>query len=578
MCKSDSHRVVLVRAHPESDGSDHTKSFEELFRLNLPIIEELGMYFADDKIKEEVVRVAELRCYVPRCREGKRVWSSKQELKHHVHNAHQLSFCDICLLHKKAFPSEYKVYNRAELIQHQKDRIAGHPPCTVCGTLFYSDDELTAHCREKHEQCHICQRQRGAKPSYHRDYAALEEHFRKEHYLCVEPLCLELKFVVFETEVEYKTHIAEVHMSNMKMQRSAQQQFRRIDTGFSYGDERRRQQGGGRKGPEESSDSRSRREEINTQPKVSSTPPSNGEPVPRSVLRHLLYGEAIGDLAQRLQSLTMYEQRNIDFCESLRRDHGISDNDVATMKGHCRQFQRGEISAVDLVLRLDALMGHVKLEQIGPILIDLELDAQKRMQLGSAIRVHLQRIAAFPPLPMTPEPDYLRSRSGLTLRASTPTTSKSAPGDATVLRIKPTPKSTVYNRGLVVDPSRNPLALLGATGKISSGRSTKSVKSQPPSFRQAIATSSSTAIVEDSNDRLKTIINENEFPSLSGQQSPTQSSTPSGTSDNIFASSGDRDEPESFTIGEATSGKGTTEVTASKSGKKKKGQVVLRYG
>lgn len=37
------------------------------------------------------------------------------------------------------------------------------------------------------------------------------EHFRKEHFPCTHPYCIEARFVVFRTEAELRQHVVEVH-------------------------------------------------------------------------------------------------------------------------------------------------------------------------------------------------------------------------------------------------------------------------------------------------------------------------------------------------------------------------------
>ena len=59
--------------------------------------------------------------------------------------------------------------------------------------------------RKTHETCHICER-RGQMFQYYADYNALEQHFRKDHFLCTQKDCLAKKFVVFETELEFTAH------------------------------------------------------------------------------------------------------------------------------------------------------------------------------------------------------------------------------------------------------------------------------------------------------------------------------------------------------------------------------------
>src|SRR6202012_4617339 len=80
-----------------------------------------------------------------------------------------------------------------------------------CKESFYGDDELFVHCREKHERCHICDRRTPGRPHYYLNYNTLEEHFRKDHFLCPDKECLEKKFVVFDSELDFKAHKLEAH-------------------------------------------------------------------------------------------------------------------------------------------------------------------------------------------------------------------------------------------------------------------------------------------------------------------------------------------------------------------------------
>ena len=110
----------------------------------------------------------------------------------------------------------------------------GHPQCGFCMQRFYGDDELYAHCRDKHERCHICDRRNeGRQQQYYQDYNALEEHFRKDHYVCPDQECLEKKFVVFESEMDLKAHQLEVHPNGLS--KDARKDARRVDiSGFDY--------------------------------------------------------------------------------------------------------------------------------------------------------------------------------------------------------------------------------------------------------------------------------------------------------------------------------------------------------
>jgi hypothetical protein len=81
---------------------------------------------------------------------------------------------DLCLRHKKVFAHEHMLYPPQHLPVHlpsmhqrasskssvHKDKVEGvvHPLCEFCRECFFSEDELFAHLRERHEDCFICKR------------------------------------------------------------------------------------------------------------------------------------------------------------------------------------------------------------------------------------------------------------------------------------------------------------------------------------------------------------------------------------------------------------------------------------
>ena len=140
----------------------------------------------------------------------------------------------MCLKHKKVFTSEQKLYTRKQLTHHMKygddDGIQrgskagkGHPVCKFCSIPHFDADHLYQHLTYQHYQvylyplfptlfevnsnlslqCHLCQ-SNGPDYEYFNTYNDLEQHFRRHHYLCEEPMCLEKKFVVFENTVLLK--------------------------------------------------------------------------------------------------------------------------------------------------------------------------------------------------------------------------------------------------------------------------------------------------------------------------------------------------------------------------------------
>lgn len=127
--------------------------------------------------------------------------------------------CDLCTRNKKVFTHEHELFSDRDLERHMRhgDDAAdqtgfkGHPLCEFCGERFYDDDKLYEHCRMKHERCFLCDRRDSRNPHYYRDYDALEQHFKRDHYLCYNPECLERKFVVFESEMDLQVHQLSEH-------------------------------------------------------------------------------------------------------------------------------------------------------------------------------------------------------------------------------------------------------------------------------------------------------------------------------------------------------------------------------
>ena len=144
------------------------------------------------------------------------------DLHRHVRNIHHKKMCDLCTRNKKVFTHEHELFTDKELERHMKkgddnpgaidqSGFRGHPLCGFCGERFYGDDELYVHCRAKHERCFICDRRNGTRPQYYLNYDTLEQHFKKDHFLCSERECLEKKFVVFPSEIDLKAHQLQEH-------------------------------------------------------------------------------------------------------------------------------------------------------------------------------------------------------------------------------------------------------------------------------------------------------------------------------------------------------------------------------
>jgi len=158
---------------------------------------------------------------------------------------HHKILCDLCTRNKKVFTHEHELLTVQELRKHEKfgddnpgavdqSGFKGHPECGFCRERFYGDDELYSHCRDKHEKCHICDRRNnGREQQYYVNYDSLEQHFRKDHFLCADQDCLGKKFVVFESEMDLKAHQIETHPNGLS--KDARRDARRVDiSAFDY--------------------------------------------------------------------------------------------------------------------------------------------------------------------------------------------------------------------------------------------------------------------------------------------------------------------------------------------------------
>ena len=153
--------------------------------------------------------------------------------------------CDLCTRNKKVFTHEHDLFTIPELRRHEKfgddnpgaidqSGFKGHPECGFCRQRFYGDDELYTHCRDKHERCHLCDRRNGGRQQqYYVDYNSLEQHFRNDHFTCIDQECLEKKFVVFDSEMDLKAHQLQAHPNGLS--KDARRDARLVDiSGFDY--------------------------------------------------------------------------------------------------------------------------------------------------------------------------------------------------------------------------------------------------------------------------------------------------------------------------------------------------------
>ncbi|OCK82466.1 hypothetical protein K432DRAFT_293170 [Lepidopterella palustris CBS 459.81] len=263
---------------------DATKRYED-FSINdfSSSDDNLGIRYENTEIFEDTVLLLRYNCPDSSCDVACLGWP---DLHRHVKTVHQKVMCDLCTRNKKVFTHEHELFTFNELKKHQKfgddnpgavdqSGFKGHPECGFCRLRFYGDDELYTHCRDKHERCHICDRQsQGQKQQYYVDYNSLEIHFRKDHFLCPDQECLNKKFVVFDSELDLKAHQLESHPHGLS--KDARRDARRVDmSGFQFRAPHEPDRGGRREGR-----GRGRGRDPNTEP----IPQSSAQPMRRDEL------------------------------------------------------------------------------------------------------------------------------------------------------------------------------------------------------------------------------------------------------------------------------------------------------
>lgn len=213
ICKKELKNVVIT------DSAE--MEFQAYDLKCLPMDKHWHVHFKGQKDLERFGRLRQVRC--SECdfvAEGSSMQMRWGRLKDHAKTVHQMSFCSVCLSHRKVFPHEQRLYTASQLQVHMESGDPddpelfgkGHPQCQFCHQTLYGNDELYKHLREKHFQCTLCEMV-GSEYIYFENYSSLFAHFKQKHFVCEHPECLRQKYVVFKDEIDLKAHQATVHQS-----------------------------------------------------------------------------------------------------------------------------------------------------------------------------------------------------------------------------------------------------------------------------------------------------------------------------------------------------------------------------
>ncbi|KAI9281814.1 hypothetical protein BY458DRAFT_552596 [Sporodiniella umbellata] len=231
-CKVEAATVIFTL--------DSQKEFVNYTKKDTPFMDKkLAVLFETESMRNDTRKLLQHECPTYECDAA---FTRVTDLKKHVRETHGKKLCDLCLRFKKVFSREQSLFNITTLQKHHQlgdslqgssanEGFTGHPECKFCKTRFYGPDELFKHCREKHEECHLCVK-KGVKDQYFKDYEELENHFDEHHYLCKNTNCMEDKFVVFNDEIELKAHEINEHPSASTRQKRNKQG--RVDLSLNY--------------------------------------------------------------------------------------------------------------------------------------------------------------------------------------------------------------------------------------------------------------------------------------------------------------------------------------------------------
>ncbi|CAK9828233.1 E3 ubiquitin-protein ligase ZNF598 [Anthophora retusa] len=223
ICRQDLPKVVFTK---------NIKPFRQLHKGNL-LDTRYNIYFDTSDIQSKFYDLLASCCNI--CKE-KPIFNNFNSLKDHMRHHHELHYCDLCVENLKIFSHERRCYTRSDLAQHRRKGDVddkshkGHPLCEFCDQRYMDNDELFRHLRRDHLYCHFCDAD--GLHQYYSSYDYLRDHFRQEHFLCEEGMCVEEKFTsVFRTDIDLKAHKASVH--SKQLSKAAAKQARTLELEFT---------------------------------------------------------------------------------------------------------------------------------------------------------------------------------------------------------------------------------------------------------------------------------------------------------------------------------------------------------
>ncbi|AEO67893.1 6c1a7c12-f659-444d-9da9-d91959397571 [Thermothielavioides terrestris] len=428
---------------------DGAKRFDEYTDADITSTDDnIGIKYASEDIVGDTVLLLRYNCPDADCDFAGLGWP---DLHRHVRSVHHKKMCDLCTRHKKVFTHEHDMFADKELTEHMRhgdDKpgaadqtgFRGHPLCGFCGARFYDSDKLYEHCRNKHERCFLCDRRDSRQPHYYLDYNALEEHFRRDHFLCPDRECLEKKFVVFESEMDLKAHQLSEHGGSWAKGRDARTvDLSNFDLRQRYEQERRGPGGGRdqqrRRGPDPnaeplpvSSAQPLRRDELAFQRQMALQNGGASRPTPPGPSAPVSSGPVSGSATPQAQARGPAGRPIIDVMENLRitdlssltpeqrasltrhgavieRASNLLGNDpskMTTFRSHISTYNKGSMTPQQLIDAFFALFSETSSHALGTLVREVA-DLFEDKKKGEALRRAWQNWRAaeedYPSLP-----------------------------------------------------------------------------------------------------------------------------------------------------------------------------------
>ncbi|PWY99284.1 hypothetical protein BCV70DRAFT_144319, partial [Testicularia cyperi] len=411
-CKSHIDRLIFT--------ASATKPFAEFTPSDIPYHDaKTSISFETREAQEDTLLLLRFNCPDPQCEVASTGW---KDFKFHAKRDHHRLLCELCIRNKKIFAHEHTLHTSQSLRAHMDTE---HRLCGFCNDFYYGDDELFVHMRDKHEQCHIC-KARGSEAErwkYYENYRMLERHFNDAHYLCPFPDCIDKKFVVFESEMDFKAHQMAEHANELTSQQ--RREAMRVDINFSYDDPSTStghgaSRSGGGKGrgnagrdaassAAEGASSSQNRDVLGVSSLASRSHVPGAGPANHQS-RRAMFGSGLtsGEVAPQGVSADTHagthdsrstEERHQAYMNKVSDALKGSEARITSFRLSVRAFRSGESSARDLISTIHSLVGEV--DDCAPLvngLVELLDDADKKKAMLDAWNQYRVDRTQFPSL------------------------------------------------------------------------------------------------------------------------------------------------------------------------------------